>query len=436
MIRNCAWLLLVTAAAWPGGAAAQAASPPPVDAGATAWLLTSSALVLMMTLPGLALFYGGLVRRKNVLAMAAQCVAAAAIATVLWQLLGYSLAFGGGALWLGDLSKVLLQGVSLDPAAGVWIGGEAAGGFGLAVPELAFAMFQLTFAAIAPAIVAGAVADRMKFSAWVLFVALWSLLVYAPVAHWVWSPGGVLFAMGALDFAGGAVVHINAGVAGLVAALMLGKRKASEPLTPHNLVLTLIGASLLWVGWFGFNAGSAIEADGQAALAMLNTQLAAAAAALVWMSLEWLLLKKPSLLGLATGAVAGLVAITPAAGLVETGAAMPIGAAGAIAAYLAVAYLKPALKYDDSLDAFGVHGAAGLAGAALTGWFASEAVSGVAGGAGQVLIQLQAAGLTALYSAIATALILLLLRFTIGLRVAPEAEREGLDYSLHGETLP
>jgi len=427
-------LLGLGAGLWPGLAWAQAA--PAAESGATAWLLTSGALVLLMTLPGLALFYGGLVRRKNVLAIAGQCLAAAALATVLWQVVGYSLAFGGGGPFIGDFSQALLQGVSLDAAAGVWIGGTAEGAFGLAVPEFAFAMFQLTFAAITPAIIVGSVADRMKFSAFVLFVALWSLLVYAPVAHWVWHPAGFLFAMGALDFAGGTVVHVNAGVAGLVAALFLGKRKSHEPHMPHNLLLTVMGACLLWVGWFGFNAGSAIEADGQAALAMLNTQAAAAGAALTWMLLEWLILKKPSVLGLATGAVAGLVAITPAAGLVAPSASLPIGAAGALAAYLAVAYLKPALKYDDALDAFGVHGAAGLAGAALTGWFASEAVGGVGGSLPQVWIQLQAVGVTALYSAVVTAAILLVLRVTVGLRVSAEAESEGLDYALHGESVP
>lgn len=407
-----------------------------MDSGATAWLLTSSALVLLMTLPGIALFYGGLVRRKNVLSIAGQTLVAAALASVLWHLAGYSLAFHGENPFIGDLGQALMAGVSLTPTQGTWLGGSASGAFGLGVPEFAFAMFQLTFAAITPALIIGSVADRMKFSAFVLFVALWSLLVYAPVAHWVWSPAGFLFKLGALDFAGGTVVHVNAGVAGLVAALFLGKRRVAEPHTPHNLVLTVIGASLLWVGWFGFNAGSAIEADGQAAIAMYNTQVAAAAAGLTWMLLEWLLLKKPSVLGLATGAVAGLVAITPAAGLVEPAASLPIGAAGAVAAYGAVAYLKPLLKYDDSLDAFGVHGVAGLVGAALTGWFASKAVGGYAGGLEQVLIQLQAVGMTAAYSAGATALILLVLRLTIGLRVSPEAESEGLDYALHGESVP
>lgn len=327
--------------------------------------------------------------------------------------------------------------MSLDAGTGVHLGGEAEAAFGLAVPELGFVMFQMTFAIITAAIIAGAVADRMKFSAFLLFVILWSILVYAPVAHWVWSPEGALFAMGALDFAGGAVVHVNAGVAGLVAAIILGPRskRPDEPFAPHNLVLTVIGSALLWVGWFGFNAGSAIEADGQAALAMVNTQIAAAAGALAWMGLEWILLKKPSVLGLCTGAVAGLVGITPAAGLVELSAAAPIGAAGAAAAYIAVAFLKPALKYDDSLDAFGVHGAAGLAGAALTGVFTTEAVSGVAGGLGQTIVQLQAVGIVAAYSAVASAVLLLLLRFTIGLRVSKEIEVDGLDYALHGETL-
>ena len=412
-----------------------AAEAPQVDGGATAWVLSSSALVLLMTLPGLALFYTGLVRRKNALAMIALCVAAAVIATLAWQAAGYSLAFSGAGPVLGDLRKALFLGVSLDPAAGVWLGEDAPGAFGAAVPELGFAMFQLTFAAITPAIIAGAVADRMKFSAFAVFVALWSLLVYAPVAHWVWNPGGFLFAWGALDFAGGTVVHVNAGVAGLTAALALGPRRALEPLTPHNLILTVIGASLLWVGWFGFNAGSAIEADGQAALAMLNTQLAGAAAAAVWTGLEWIKLKKPSVLGVVTGAIAGLVAITPAAGLVHPWAAPLLGAAGAVAAYAAVAYLKPKYRYDDSLDAFGVHGAAGVAGAILTGLFAFDVAGGVAGHWVQLGVQLAAVGVTAAYSAAMTAALLWLLQRLMGLRVGPDVEREGLDYALHGETL-
>jgi len=419
--------------AWPSSAFG--AEAPQVDAGATAWVLSSSALVLLMALPGLALFYAGLVRRKNALAMIALCMAAALIATLIWQAAGYSLTFSGAGPVLGDLRKALFLGVSLDPAAGVWLGEGAPGAFGAAVPELGFAMFQLTFAAITPAIIAGAVADRMKFSAFAVFVALWSLLVYAPVAHWVWNPGGFLFAWGALDFAGGTVVHVNAGVAGLTAALALGPRQAQEPLTPHNLMLTVIGGSLLWVGWFGFNAGSAIEADGQAALAMLNTQLAGAAAAAAWTGLEWIKLRKPSVLGLVTGAIAGLVAITPAAGLVHPWAAPLIGIAGALAAYAAVAYLKPKYRYDDSLDAFGVHGAAGLAGAILTGLFALDVAGGVAGRWVQLGVQLAAVGITALYSAAVTAALLWLLQRVMGLRVSPDVEREGLDYALHGETL-
>lgn len=406
-----------------------------MDAGTTAWMLSASALVLLMALPGLALFYTGLVRRKNALAMIALCLAAAVIATLMWQAAGYSLTFSGAGPLLGDLRKALFLGVSLDPAAGVWLGEAAPGAFGAAVPELGFAMFQLTFAAITPAIIAGAIADRMKFSAFAVFVALWSLLVYAPVAHWVWNPGGFLFAWGALDFAGGTVVHVNAGVAGLTAALMLGPRRAQEPLTPHNLMLTVIGGSLLWVGWLGFNAGSAIEADGQAALAMLNTQLAGAAAAAAWTGLEWVKLHKPSVLGLVTGAIAGLVAITPAAGLVHPWAAPLIGAAGAFAAYAAVAYLKPKFRYDDSLDAFGVHGAAGVAGALLTGLFALDIAGGVAGRWVQLGVQLAAIGITALYSAAMTAAVLWLLQRLMGLRVTEDVEREGLDYALHGETL-
>src|SRR5271165_4498560 len=325
-----------------------------ISSGDTAWMLTSTALVLMMTIPGLALFYGGMVRKKNVLATLMQSFAITCVVTLLWWFIGYSLAFTPGTAWLGGSSRFLMNGMTFMKDANKLTVSHLA----LTIPETVYAMFQLTFAIITPALIAGAFADRMKFSAMLIFMSVWSLVVYAPIAHWVWEPSGWLAVKGVLDYAGGTVVHINAGVAGLAAALMLGKRVGygKEPMQPHNLTLTLVGASLLWVGWFGFNAGSATAADGRAGMAMAATQIATAAAALAWMFAEWAVKGKPSVLGIASGAVAGLVAITPASGFVNPTAGVVIGIAAGVACFFAATKLKSALGYDDSLDAFGVHG--------------------------------------------------------------------------------
>ncbi|MFZ5660904.1 MAG: ammonium transporter [Pseudomonadota bacterium] len=406
--------------------AAAPAPAPTLDAGNTAWMLTATALVLLMTIPGLALFYGGMVRKKNVLGTLMQSFAITALVSILWMMAGYSLAFTEGSPLVGGLDKLFLGGLGVDALTGT-------------IPESVFMTFQMTFAIITPALITGAFAERMKFSAMLWFMGLWVLLVYAPIAHWVWGTGGWLFDRGILDYAGGTVVHINAGVAGLMAALVLGKRigYGKEPMPPHNLVLTVIGASLLWVGWFGFNAGSALAADGRAGMAMAVTQIATAAAALAWMFAEWLTHKKPSVLGIASGGVAGLVAITPASGFVGPAGALAIGLAGGLGAFWGATGLKKMLGYDDSLDAFGVHGIAGIIGAVLTGVFAVKAIGGTAGllegNPGQVLIQLLGVGATVAYTAVATFVILKLLDLVIGLRVAEEHEREGLDLSQHGE---
>jgi Amt family ammonium transporter len=398
------------------------------NSGDVAWMLTATALVLMMTVPGLALFYGGMVRRKNVLATAVQSFATCCLMTVLWMVVGYSLAFSdGGSLqpFVGGLGKAFLSDIGPGTVVGT-------------IPESVFMTFQMTFAIITPALICGAFADRIKFSAMLWFMGAWSLLVYAPICHWVWG-GGFLANDGVLDFAGGTVVHFNAGVAGLVAALVIGPRLGygTENMAPHNLILSLIGASLLWVGWFGFNAGSAVAANGIAGMAMMNTQIATAAAALAWMICEWLLQKKPSVLGLLSGAVGGLVAITPAAGFVDAAGALWIGLIGGVACYIAAVYVKRIFKYDDSLDAFGIHGVGGAVGAILTGVFATSAVNGgsglVDGNPGQILVQLQGLGATLVYCGVATWLILKAIDLTIGLRVSAEQEIEGLDLHLHGE---
>jgi len=401
-----------------------------ISSGDTAWLLTSTALVVLMTIPGLALFYAGMVRKKNVLGTMAHSFAACCVASVLWVVVGYSLAFTPGSLFIGGLDRVMLDGVAyLKEAGKVSIHPLAP-----TVPESVFLMFQMAFAIITPALITGAFAERMKFSALLIFTALWSLLVYAPVAHWVWEPGGWLAARGVLDFAGGTVVHINAGVSGLVAAVMLGRRQGfgREPMPPHNLTFTVIGASLLWVGWFGFNAGSAVAADGRAGMAMLVTHVAAAVAALAWMAAEWVTRRKPSVLGIVSGSVAGLVAITPASGFVGVTGALVIGTVAGVACYWGATSLKSILRYDDSLDVFGVHAVGGVVGALLTGVFADRTISGVSG---TVDVQLIGVFVTLLYSAIATALILWVIKMAIGLRIAPEAEREGLDISQHGEQI-
>jgi ammonium transporter, Amt family len=402
-----------------------------INSGDTAWMLTSTALVLFMTIPGLALFYGGMVRKKNVLATLMQSFAITALVTILWMVLGYSLAFMPGSEWLGGFDRVLLNGMSYikdkDGLVKLSVHHMATN-----IPEPVFFMYQLTFAIITPALIAGAFAERMKFSAMLLFIGLWSLVVYSPIAHWVWEPGGWLATRGILDFAGGTVVHINAGVAGLVCAIVLGKRIGfgKEALMPHNLVLTLIGASMLWVGWFGFNAGSAVAADGRAGYAMMVTQIATAAAALAWMFAEWLGKGKPSVLGIASGAVAGLVAITPAAGYVNPVGALVIGIAAGAICFWGATSLKHMLKYDDSLDAFGVHGIGGIVGALLTGVFA---VKDIGGADGSVMTQLLGVGVTVIYSGVMTFILLKVIDVVVGLRVTNDEEREGLDIALHGE---
>ncbi len=414
-------LLLAPAAAWAGEGGPAA--------GDIAWMLTATALVLAMTLPGLSLFYSGLVRAKNALSLMAQCFAIAAIVTVLWVACGYSLAFttgGTASALIGDFSRAFLLGLD---------GRAMSGG----IPEALFMTFQLTFAIITPALAIGSVAERMRFSALLWFTALWLLAVYVPIAHWVWG-GGWLGSLGALDFAGGTVVHINAGVAGLVAAWRLGPRRG-WPVTampPHSLMLTMAGAGLLWVGWFGFNAGSALAADANAAMALGVTQVASAAGALAWMVLEWQWHRRPSALGLASGAVAGLVAITPAAGFVGFAGALVIGALAGIAGVLAVNLLKPRLKIDDSLDAFFIHGIAGIVGALLTGVFAAGSLGGTGlpmgrGILDQLGIQALAVAATLVYDGIVTAVIVILLDRLIGLRVSREEEIEGLDLAIHGE---
>jgi Amt family ammonium transporter len=415
-----------------------------VDTGDAAWMLVSTALVLMMTVPGVALFYAGMVRKKNVLATMMQSFSICALVSVLWMVAGYSLAFGEGNAWIGDFSRFFLGGLAENWDKPFTLGsGDAA--VATTIPESVFLMFQMTFAIITAALITGAVADRMKFSALMVFVGLWTLLVYSPVAHWVWHPNGWIFELGALDFAGGTVVHINAGVAGLVAAIVLGKRVGygSENLSPYNLGFAVIGAALLWVGWFGFNAGSALgSSGGRAGMAMLVTQIAAAAAVLSWLAAEWIGKGKPSVLGAISGAVAGLVAITPAAGFVLPGSALIIGLVAGVAGYWGATALKHALKYDDSLDAFGVHGICGIVGALLVGFLAYGPLSattavpdGLAGGMEQFIKQVIAVAATIAYTAIATWILLKITDVIVGLRVTEEEEREGLDVALHGERI-
>ncbi len=428
------------AAPAPAPAAAPAAAPAPaasaaknpaafINSGDNAWMLTSTALVLMMTIPGLALFYGGMVRKKNVLATVMQSFAITCLVTVLWMIVGYSLAFTSGSGFIGGLSRFFLSGMGLD----------SANSLAPTIPETTYMTFQMTFAIITPALIVGSFADRMKFSALLVFMGAWLLAVYAPIAHMVWGPGGWLGGDGVLDYAGGTVVHINAGVAGLVSALVLGKRVGygKEPMPPHNLVLTMIGASLLWVGWFGFNAGSAVAASDRAGMAMAATQIATAAAALGWMFAEWIARGKPTILGITSGAVAGLVAITPASGFVGPTGALVIGIAAGVVCFWTAVYMKEMIGYDDSLDAFGVHAIGGILGALLTGVFAVKAIGGTAGvlegNPGQFLIQLKGVAITIVYDAVVTFVILKIVDMIIGLRVTEEQEREGLDISLHGE---
>ena len=411
-------------------AAAPALAEDKLDTGDTAWMLTSTVLVLMMTIPGLALFYSGMVRKKNVLATVMQSFAITALMTVLWMVIGYSFAFGDGGTanaYFGGFGKVFLVGMGPNTLSGT-------------IPESVFMTFQMTFAIITPALICGAFADRMKFSAMLWFTGLWMVLIYAPVCHWVWG-GGFLADEGVLDFAGGTVVHINAGIAGLVAAIVLGKRHGygTENMAPHNLVLSIIGASLLWVGWFGFNAGSAGAANGAAGMAMAVTQIAAAAAALSWMGIEWALRGKPSVLGIVSGAVAGLVAITPASGYVGPMGALIIGLISGGACFWGATSLKRMAGYDDSLDAFGVHGVGGIVGALLTGVFAIESIGGtpglIEGNPGQVITQIEGILATIVYCGVGSFIILKGIDAIIGLRVDKEVEIEGLDINLHGEVV-
>ena len=376
------------------------------------------------------MFYGGMVRKKNVLSTAAQSFATACVMTVLWMIIGYSLAFTDGGrfnAYVGGLEKVFLRGMDIDALSGT-------------IPESVFMTFQMTFAIITPALVTGALADRMKFSSMLVFLSLWMVIVYAPITHWVWG-GGFLADDGVLDFAGGTVVHINCGVAGLVGAMVLGRRRGygTENMAPHNLILSVIGASMLWVGWFGFNAGSAVAANASAGMAMAVTQIATAAAAVSWMLLEWIFRGRPSVLGIVSGAVAGLVAITPASGFVAPFGALIIGLTAGAVCYWGAVVLKPKLGYDDSLDVFGVHGLGGITGALLTGVFAVEAIGGtpgmLEGNPGQLLIQLEGIAATIIYCGIATFVLLKIVDMLMGIRVDEETEISGLDYNLHGETV-
>ncbi|MGH8780776.1 ammonium transporter [Paraburkholderia sp.] len=401
-----------------------------INSGDTAWMLTSTALVLFMTIPGLALFYAGMVRKKNVLATLMQSFAITCVVTIVWTVVGYSLAFTPGGSFIGGFSRVFLSGMNYikgDKATTLTVSHLAS-----TIPESVYFVYQMTFAIITPALITGAFADRMKFSSMLVFMTLWSIIVYSPIAHMVWEPTGWLASAGILDFAGGTVVHINAGIAGLVCCLVLGKRVGygKDVMAPHNLVLTLVGASMLWVGWFGFNAGSAVAADGRAGFAMLTTQIATAMAALGWMFAEWIAKGKPSVLGIVSGAVAGLVAITPASGFVGVIGALVIGLVAGVVCFWSASWLKHKLGYDDSLDAFGVHCIGGIIGALLTGVFA---VKDIGGADGSVILQAKGVLTTLIYSGVVSFILLKGIDMVMGLRVTEEEEREGLDVALHGE---
>ncbi|MBU3058509.1 ammonium transporter [Pseudomonas indica] len=411
------------------------AEEPTLNSGDTAWMLVATALVLFMTIPGLALFYAGMVRSKNVLSVLMQCFAITGLISVLWVIYGYSLAFDTTGMeqgvtnlnsFIGGLSKAFLAGLGTESLVA-------------SIPESVFITFQMTFAIITPALIVGAFAERMKFSAMLIFMAVWFTVVYAPIAHMVWSgDGALMWDWGVLDFAGGTVVHINAGIAGLVACLVLGKRKGypTTAMAPHNLGYTLIGASMLWVGWFGFNAGSAVAANGTAGMAMLVTQIATATAALAWMFAEWITHRKPSVLGIASGAVAGLVAITPASGTAGPMGALVIGLAAGVICFFCATSLKRKLGYDDSLDVFGVHAVGGIVGAILTGAFAAPSLGGfgeVESIAGQLWVQIEGVLFTVIYTAVVTFVILKVIDLVMGLRVSEEEETVGLDLSLHNE---
>jgi ammonium transporter, Amt family len=414
-----------------------------VEPGDVAWVLVSTVLVLLMTVPGLALFYAGMVRKKNVLAIMMQSFILCATMTVVWMVAGYSLAFTDGNAWIGDLSRLFLNGIADGWNKPFTLGAGTAHAVPTTIPESVFVMFQMAFAIITPAVVTGSCADRMKFSALLMFFTLWSLVVYAPLAHWVWSPNGWLNVMGVADFAGGTVVEINCGVSGLVCALMLGRRLGygHENMAPWNLSYAVIGASLLWVGWMGFNSGGALGANGRAGMAVLVTQVSAAGATLSWTFAEWFLRGKPSVLGAISGAVAGLVAITPAAGFVLPGPALAIGLVAGAACFWTSTTMKAALGYDDSLDAFGVHGIGGIIGTLATGWFAfgplsatKDALAGVAvGGLSLLAVQTVAVLATMAWCGFASWVLLKITDAVVGLRVTTEQEREGLDIVLHGE---
>jgi ammonium transporter, Amt family len=425
----------------PPVAAPPVAEPPPtqpylvgfdkINSGDTAWMLSSTALVLLMTIPGLVLFYSGMVRKKNVLSTALQSFAICCLVSVIWVVIGYSIAFTPGSTpYIGGFDRIMLSGLSYIKATSELTVSHIAP----TIPESVFVMFQMTFAIITPALIVGAFAERMRFTAMLLFMTLWSILVYAPVAHWVWEPSGLLAANGVLDFAGGTVVHINAGAAGLVCAYMLGPRTGygKVPFIPYNLVYTLVGASLLWVGWFGFNAGSAVAADGRAGMAMLVTQAATAVAALTWITIEWFAKSRITMLGFASGAVAGLVAITPASGFVNVTGSLAIGLAAGVFCYVGATSLKRLLGADDALDVFGIHGVGGLVGAILTGVFADKAISGLDV---DLLTQIIAAFGTLIYSAVMTLIILIAVKLLIGLRVDAEEEHDGLDLTQHAERI-
>jgi len=440
-IQKLAFGALASIGALAATAGSAFAAAPKIDSGDTAWMLTSSALVLMMTIPGLALFYAGMVRRKNMLATMAQSFAATALITVLWMIIGYSIAFtpNPDASWnqyIGGFAYLFLKPMGLN----------AVSSLAPTIPESVYMFFQMTFAIITPALIAGALADRMKFSAFLWFMGLWLLLIYCPIAHWVWG-GGWLGSMGAMDFAGGTVVHLNAGTAGLVVCLVLGKRVGygTENMAPHNLVFSVIGASLLWVGWFGFNAGSAVTSNVSAGMAAAATQIATGAAALGWMFSEWIVGRKPSVLGMISGAVAGLVAITPASGFVDPMGALIIGVSVGVICYISSVWVKKLLGYDDALDTWGVHGVGGAWGAMMTGAFASKAINSTApwqnggwlidGNFHQMWIQFVDVAAVFVYCGVGSFIILKVIDMIIGLRVSPEVEREGLDINLHGETV-
>jgi Amt family ammonium transporter len=433
---------LFTLCILPAGAqtAAAPAPTPVISAGNTAWLIVASALVMLMTIPGLALFYGGLVRRKNILSVLMQCFIITAVISIEWVVVGYSLAFGSskGALapFIGGFDWAFLKGISINDVSPYYISQATE-----RIPHLLFVLFQCMFAVITPALIIGAFAERIKFKGFLFFTILWALFIYNPIAHWVWSADGWLFKLGTLDFAGGTVVHINAGIAALVTALMLGKRRdyVNHAIPPHNIPFVAIGAALLWFGWFGFNAGSGLAADGLAVSAFLATHLATATAAFVWALLDWIIGKKTTVVGISTGAVAGLVAITPAAGFVGVTGALIIGVVVSIVCFIMVAYVKSKLGYDDSLDAFGVHGIGGIIGALATGLLATPAVQSAYSGAfygnsKQFLIQLISVLATIVYSGVGTFILFKIVEKTVGIRVADKAEAIGLDESMHGET--